>query len=268
MQVNPVPLAVRRRRAVLILVPVVLLVTGAHAYDAIRKEGLTVGAVVPILLSLILIGAILAGVLWWIGRAEAAPGGLEPEAAKRRARVFTGIGVAGAGVSALAAVLGATVARPRSAPAPFVGEGLHVASAPLHLALTVPADWERLPVAAQPGLDFVVQHAASGTVLSGAVLPNDDGDFDVDATLKAMLEGRRAKWGELFDVQWGHEQVAGRPARTLALTLVRADGRRRIKVIFSRRGAHSLDFDCAGPEGSFAESEKRCREVLDRIEAR
>ena len=264
----PVPLAVRRRRVVFVLVPLVLLITGAHAYQAIEQGGLTTAAVLPPLLSLILIGGVLGGVLWWTGRAEAAPGGLDPAAVKRRLRLFGVIGAIGAGLSTLAAVLGATVGRPRTAPAPFVGEGLSVASAPLRLALAIPADWERLPVPAQPGLDFAVQHPGSATVLSGAVLPNDDGDFDVDATLKQMLEGRRAKWGELLDIEWGDEPLAGGRARTLALTFVRADGRRRIKVLFARRGAHSLDFDCAGPEASFAECAKQCRAVLDRIEVR
>ncbi len=257
----------RRRLPLLIVSATLILVTGAHTYMAIKEHGPTAEAIVPPVISLILLGGVVTGVMWWLGRAESAPGGRDPSAVNRRLKIFAVIGAVGLGLSTLATVVSATLGRAKVPPAPFLGDALDVRSDRVHLALTIPAEWERVPMPAQPGLDFAVQHLPSATVLSGAVLPNDEGDFDVDATLKGMLEGRRAKWGELSDIQWAEEPLAGGRARTLAFTIVRADGRRRLKVLFAQRGAYSLDFDCAGPEASFAESVKQCRDVLDRIVA-
>ena len=83
-----------------------------------------------------------------------------------------------------------------------------------------------------------------------------------------MLEGRREKWGQLFDEQWGSEAIGGAETRTLALTIQRADGRVRTKLWLGRKGPYRFGFTCSGPEATFAESAKQCRELLDRVEAR
>jgi hypothetical protein len=146
-------------------------------------------------------------------------------------------------------------------------EGSRVISVPLGLALTLPAPWEPKVMPAQPGVDFAAVHPPSGTFFAGYALVPESGASGVEATLREVLEGRRKKWGQLFDEQWGDEIVAGLKARWLAFTIERPDGRVRTKLWMADKGPYAIGFNCAGPESTFAESGRECRMLLDRTEA-
>ena len=263
---DPGVLAKRRRVAFGILFVIVLAISGAHLREGLVEHGVSAEAIVPPVLGLVLIGLVFAGVARWTRRSEAQPGGTTPEAAARRTKLFVGIGVGGAALSALATVLSTVTATP-PAPPRFHLEGSRVTSVPLGLALTVPASWEPVDLPASPELDFAFQHPSTGTFFAGNSIVVERRDEDLDATLRVVLDGRRAKWGQLFDEQWGSEVVGGIRTRTLALTIQRPDGRVRTKLWLGPKGPYRVGFTCAGPEATFAESEKQCREVLDRFEA-
>jgi hypothetical protein len=265
--VDPVLLAKRRRVAFGILFVAVLAITGGHLYEGIQQHGVSAEAIVPPVFGLVLVAVIFAAVLRSTRRAEARPGGATPEARARRMKVFAALGVGGASLSALATVL-STVGAPKPAPPQFHREGNRVTSIPLGLALTAPPSWEPVAVEAQPGVDFALQHPASGSFLAGYGLVAEHDGEDLDATLREVLEGRREKWGQLFDEEWGGETIGKASTRTLALTIQRADGRVRTKLWLGRVGPYRFGFTCSGPEAVFAESAKQCRELLDRFEAR
>jgi hypothetical protein len=263
--VDPVILAKRRRVAFGILFVIVLVITGAHLAEGLKQHGVSAEAIVPPVLGLVLIGGIFAGVLHFTRRAEAQAGGATPEARARRMKIFVALGVGGASLSALATVL-SNVTTPRPAPPRFHLEAGRVTSVPLGLALTIPPSWEPVAVDAQPGIDFALQHPATGTFLGGYGVVADREDDELDATLRAVLEGRREKWGQLFDERWGSEAIGGAETRTLSLTIQRPDGRVRDKLWLGRKGPYRFGFSCAAPEATFAASEKQCRELLDRVE--
>ena len=264
---DPATLAKRRRIALGILAAAVLAISGGHLYEGVKANGVSAAAIVPVVLGLVLVAAILGGVLHFTTRAEAQPGGASPEARQRRLRISLMIGGAGAALSALATVASTFVA-PRAAPPEFHVTDRRISSAPLGLALTFPVPWELAPIAPQPGVDFVLSHPPTGTALSGYGLVAQPSDTDVDATLREVLEGRRAKWGGVFDEQWGDEKVGGLRARTLTFSIPRPEGRVRNKLWLARKGPYGVGFNCAGPDPTFAESEQQCRAALDRIEAR
>jgi hypothetical protein len=265
--VDPVLLAKRRRVAFGVLFVVVLVITGAHLREGVAQHGVSAEAIVPPVATLVLVAGIFAGVLHWTRRAEAQAGGTTPEARARRTKVFVALGVGGASLSALATVLSNLTATP-PAPPRFHREDSRVTSVPLGLALTVPPSWEPVAVDAQPGMDFALQHPASGTFFAGYGLVAERAEDDLDATLRAVLEGRRDKWGQLFDEEWGNEAVGRARTRTLSLTVQRSDGRVRTKLWLGREGPYRVGFNCSGPEATFAESAKQCRDLLDRFETR
>ena len=264
---DPATIAKRRRVAFAILFVLALVICGAGLRDDIKAHGVSVGVFVPAVFSLVLLAAIVGGVLRWTAKAEAQPGGATPEAARRRRNIFIAVGVAGASLSGLATVL-QTVTAPRPAAPAFHLDGGRVSSIPLGLALTLAAPWEPAAVPAQPGVDFAVQHPPSGTVLTGYGLVLEPGDTDDEATLRTVLEGRRQKWGAIFDAQWGEELVGGLRAKTVAMTIQRPDGRVRTKLWLAHKGPYGVGFNCAGPEPTFADGDQQCRALLDRIEAR
>jgi hypothetical protein len=264
---DPEALAKRRRVAFGIVGIVVLAITGGHLYEGLKEHGPSAEAIVPPVLGLILIAGIFAGIRHAQRRSEAQPGGTTPAAARRRRNVLVALGVGGACLSALATV-GQTLTAPRLDAPKFHAEGSRVSSTPLGLAFTLPAPWEPMTLAGQPDLDFAAQHAPSGTFFTGNAVILESREASLDATLREVLEGRRKKWGQLLDEQWGDDRVGGTPARTLAITVQRPDGRVRSKLWLLHKGPYGASFTCAGPSITFGESEKQCRMVLDGVEAR
>ncbi|AKU94852.1 hypothetical protein AKJ09_01516 [Labilithrix luteola] len=180
------------------------------------------------------------------------------------------VGVGVAALSVLASVLGA--ARGSSASAStdpsFHVDGRRVVSKALKLEMSLPEIWMRLDVPAQPGSDFLFQQKDTNTVLGGYGLAPDEHDVNLESTLDRMLDQKRQKWGALESIRWDDDSFAGLDWKTLSFSMIGPTGPVRNKLWVAKKAGAVVGFTCSGAVPTFAESDRRCSDVIHRLEAR
>jgi hypothetical protein len=226
----------------------------AIIFASVWRDGVTVsGGVAAAILSLLFAALAIAG--------ERRRSRISPQKARREARVGWAILLGFLAIEVMRFVASPSAHSPR--PLLAVNDNV-IVSPPLRLRLPIADGWELLPA---PAGQVTLRSTVTGAVLVGGVIGPRPRDESLESSMYGVLASIRGGSKTVRDLEVrAQRRLGARAARSITMTLERADGTARTELIIAEIRPYTVQFNCFGSEAEFGAARQDCDALLARLE--